>query len=120
MDIKEKYKIRHEKYLAKHKRYNDSAKGKEVRNKWALALRKEVIEHYGGKCAYCGQDRIEFLCLDHIDNGRGNPADRSHGAGKVFYSWVKRNNYPTNLQVLCHNCNMAKELYNIKPSNNNH
>src|SRR3990170_1408240 len=25
----------------------------------------EVIEHYGGKCSCCGENRIEFLCLDH-------------------------------------------------------
>lgn len=105
----------HERYKARHKRYNNSVKGKETRRKWALKLREEVINHYGGKCAYCGENKIIYLCLDHIHNGRGNPADRSHGHGKVFYSWVKKQGYPTYIQVLCHNCNMAKELYNIKP-----
>ena len=74
-----------------------------------------VFDHYGRKCACCGEDEILFLTLDHIYND-GAEHRRAIGpywskkghAGTAFYRWVVRNNYPDFLQALCSNCNTGK------------
>lgn len=78
-------------------------------------LRKEVIAAYGGSCKCCGEDTFEFLVLDHVHNdgashrkllkiGRG-AANRS----STILNWAKKNRFPDILQILCANCNMAKQ-----------
>ncbi len=74
-------------------------------------LKDEVIAAYGGKCACCGEDTREFLVLDHV-NGGGNKHRLSYGARNAslyIYREVRRNGYPGGFQVLCANCNLAKE-----------
>ena len=78
-------------------------------------VRMEVLIHYGGnppKCKCCGESTVEFLCIDHI-NGGGSKKRKALGNGHM-YTWI-RNNYPEDLQVLCHNCNMAKGFYGTCP-----
>ena len=65
-----------------------------------------VIEAYGERCACCGEDTPEFLTLDHI-NGGGNAHRRKVGAD--VWSWARRNNFPDILQLMCYNCNGAKD-----------
>lgn len=80
-------------------------------------LRNQVLEHYGNKCVCCGETTNEFLCLDHI-NGGGNEHRRTlgtHKCGEPFYRWIRKNNYPDILQILCHNCNMSKGFYGECP-----
>src|SRR3990172_5963982 len=36
---------------------------------WHAALRREVLDHYGGACACCGETTLEFLSLDHKNGG---------------------------------------------------
>lgn len=76
------------------------------------------LQHYGGhkpRCKCCGEYRYEFLALDHIDNN-GNKHRKTLGnVGTQFYRWLIKNKFPTNLQVLCHNCNVAKGLYGKCP-----
>lgn len=79
-------------------------------------LKKEVIDHYGGKCVCCGVDDLVFLALDHINNDgnihrfllTGRAGRNSGGGGRTTYKWVKDNGFPDTFQVLCHNCNFAK------------
>lgn len=67
----------------------------------------EVFEHYGGCiCACCGEQRIEFLTLDHVHGG-GNRHRREARIAKLA-AWLKRNGYPPGFQVLCFNCNQEK------------
>lgn len=70
----------------------------------------EVINHYGGKCACCGESEPAFLQIDHIDDdGATHRASLPHsGAAGVIYRWLKQNGWPEGFQVLCANCNMAK------------
>lgn len=90
-----------------------------------VALKIETISQYGGLCACCGEKKIEFLTIDHID-GNGAEHRKSIGldygsdektvAGHNFYRWLKNNNYPKdNYQVLCFNCNYAKHVYGVCP-----
>lgn len=72
----------------------------------------DAIETYGGKCACCGEAEADFLAIDHINND-GNFHRKTighHAGGTRFYYWLRRHNYPTGFQVLCHNCNFSKHL----------
>lgn len=85
---------------------------KEHPEKLAASLRssgqkrkREAVNHYGKVCKCCSEDRLVFLCIDHIDGG-GNKHRRKIGTGVVL--WLRKNKYPKGFQVLCHNCNFAK------------
>jgi hypothetical protein len=80
-------------------------KSKEYRDK----IRKEIISYYGGKCSCCGETEIVFLVIDHI-NGGGCKERKIRGHGSQFYRWLKKENFPSGYQVLCHNCNFAKRM----------
>jgi 5-methylcytosine-specific restriction endonuclease McrA len=76
-------------------------------------VRTEVLAHYGGKCACCGENEYEFLTLDHIIPVRhrelaktGQPILSAHR----LVLWLRKNDYPEGFQVLCYNCNHAKGL----------
>jgi len=82
-------------------------------------LKKEILIHYGGsppECACCGEFRIEFLCIDHV-NGRGEQHRREIGlrSGVNFYYWLRDAGFPPGYRVLCHNCNMALGAYGYCP-----
>ena len=73
----------------------------------------DVLKHYGGECVCCGIKTPEFLSMDHI-NGDGS-VDRKSGMADHIWDWIKKNNYPESLQILCFNCNMAKAHYGYCP-----
>jgi len=82
---------------------------------YSLALKKKtnIISHYTKgcmACVCCGVTGLKFLTIDHINND--GKLDRMPGS--KFYNWIIENNYPSNLQVLCWNCNMGKNLNNGK------
>jgi hypothetical protein len=62
-----------------------------------------VILHYGGKCACCGESRIEFLTIDHINGGGCKHRRRIRGI--PFYQWLIKHGLPKGYRVLCLNCN---------------
>ncbi len=81
-------------------------------------IKIEALQHYGGAvCKCCGITEPDFLALDHVDNdGAKQRREKKHGSGNGLYKWLKRNGYPNlNLQVLCHNCNMGKQIRGICP-----
>lgn len=77
-----------------------------IRNTHRHRDRQIVIEHYGGKCACCGEIIYEFLAIDHV-NGGGRLHRRQIGHGRLA-RWLIKNNFPDGFQILCHNCNFAK------------
>ena len=79
-------------------------------------IREELVIAYGGKCNCCGEAKIEFLALDHINND-GNIQRKEIGSGIKFYLYLKRTT-PKDIQVLCHNCNLAKKNYGKCPHQN--
>lgn len=79
-------------------------------------LRENLVKEYGGVCTCCGENRIEFLVLDHINND-GNEQRKKHGKGYQIYLYIKREK-PKDIQVLCHNCNNAKQFYGKCPHKN--
>ena len=79
-----------------------------------LKNRMLVIKAYGGKCSCCGEDRHEFLAIDHMD-GSGNEHRRSIGGAPAFYPWLIKNNFPSGFRVLCHNCNLSFGFFGYCP-----
>ena len=78
-------------------------------------LRREAIAAYGGICVCCGESEPDFLALDHINGGGRQHRRKAGNGGQGFLLWLKRNDYPDELRVLCHNCNMACGMRGVCP-----
>lgn len=99
--------------------WNNKEEANEKRRERRREVKILVMEHYGGfppKCACCGEELIEFLCIDHV-NGGGEEHRRKVKvrSGIHFYYWLLRNKFPPGFRVLCHNCNMALGAYGYCP-----
>ena len=70
------------------------------------------VKHYGPSCKCCGEDRYEFLAIDHIHGG--GRKHRMQIGGKLA-RWLVRNKFPEGFRILCHNCNMALGQYGFCP-----
>ena len=97
----------------RHDRRDDELRKKQ--REYRQRVRLEAIKHYGGKCACCGESTVEFLCFDHINND--GYIQRKGVPTKQLGFLLRQRNYPTDIQVLCHNCNMAKAFYGRCPHN---
>lgn len=82
--------------------------------KYRERLRKEAVEAYGGKCVCCGESEYKFLELDHVNND-GNIHRQSGLLSVGLYKWLKDNDYPPSLQILCGNCHRAKTSFGTCP-----
>jgi len=91
--------------------YRENRDEIEIRERVAwLALRSETFTAYGKVCAFCGEGRQEFLCLDHV-NGDGKLDREAHLFGVGLYRLLRRSGYPQGrYRVLCYNCNMRRSL----------
>ena len=121
------YKLRHNEY-AKEWRKNNKDQFKTTQKRAQQAVRLEALQHYSKdipECACCGEKGLPFLTLDHINGdgaahrrelgmAQGDPAQVERQNQKVtmsangFCYWLKKNNWPEGIQVLCMNCNFAK------------
>lgn len=79
-------------------------------------LRKTALALYGGKCACCGEVEPMFLSFDHIE-GRGKQDRIRRGCRESGPNWYRHliKNRPDHIQILCHNCNLAKGFYGHCP-----
>lgn len=79
-------------------------------------IKRDALNAYGGRCACCGENRWEFLALDHI-NGQGKQHRiQASGVGAQFYRWLAKQGYPQgDLRVLCHSCNVSLGMYGYCP-----
>jgi len=116
-----KYNKQHEvrekrmKYFMENKNYY-----KEYSKKWWREQKNRILIHYGGnppKCACCGEDKIEFLSIDHINGGGRKHRKEIGKSGMPFYRWLIKNNFPNGYRVLCHNCNLSLGFYGYCPHN---
>ena len=115
----------HEKYYEKNK-YKISQQGKKYyknnkarilsRNKEYWKKQKQlVLDQYGSICSCCGEHRVEFLTIDHINGGGHQHRESLKKKGKNFLFWLINNNFPEGYQVLCMNCNFSKGLFGYCP-----
>jgi hypothetical protein len=85
------------------------------RNKERIAAERQVLKcsvlaKYGGLCACCGETDFAFLTIDHIHNDGGEDRRRVRASGNAFYRRLVDAPKRDDLQVLCFNCNYAKNL----------
>lgn len=74
-----------------------------------LALKADVLGHYGGACACCGETELIFLSLEHV--GGGGKAHRAEmGGGEKVYRDIRKRGYPPGFEALCHNCNQGRHI----------
>lgn len=78
-------------------------------------LRLEVLTHYSSgepQCECCGEKKIEFLAIDHINGG-----GRKHRASlkTSIYRYLRKHGYPSGYRVMCHNCNQSLGQYGYCP-----
>lgn len=101
------------KYREEHPELNSTEQSKISQKK----LRLEALEAYGNKCSCCGESTFEFLHFDHVNND-GAQQRRELNASKSnskILRWARDNGWPNSLQILCHNCGMAKAFYGRCP-----
>lgn len=77
--------------------------------------RRKVLDHYGNKCACCGEKEPDFLTIDHINGDGWEHRRREPSAAKGMYQWLLSHKYPDGFQLLCYNCNCAKGHYGVCP-----
>lgn len=83
----------------------------EQRKAAELALRLAALQHYSATvpfCSCCGTTVPAFLALDHV-NGGGHRQRKEIGGGQ-WWRWLRNNGYPPGFRVLCHNCNMGRQI----------
>lgn len=91
----------------------------EKKKAWRVKKRLVVLQYYSGSdspfCKCCGEERLEFLSIDHID-GAGGIQRKTVGKGSDnMYRWIIRKGFPANFRVLCHNCNLSRGFYKYCP-----
>lgn len=85
------------------------------RKKLDLSIKLQILEAYGNQCVCCGEKEIDFLAIDHIDNdGNKDRQPGRAGGGISFYRVIIKRGFPSNLQILCHNCNWSKHVHKGK------
>lgn len=82
-----------------------------TQKRWLL-----VVQKLGGVCACpgCGEDRPWFLTIDHTNND--GKQDRGRGINPTArYGEILTETCPFEVQLLCFNCNGAKERFGACP-----
>ncbi len=76
--------------------------------KYRQKLKSLVINKYGGKCVCCGEEELEFLSIDHINqNGAEHRRSLSRGGGDVYRSIRDEGFIENEYRVMCFNCNWS-------------
>ena len=119
------YKSHH--YRENRERYRASSMASRIRHRERIrqrnrsradALRREVVLRYGGHCACCGEAEPKFLALDHV-NGGGRQHRARFGNVRAYYRSILVAGCPPAIQLLCHNCNLAKGFFGACPHRSN-
>ena len=73
-----------------------------------------IYGFYGNACTCCGEMEPLFLSINHINNNGNQARQEDKTGGTNFYRLlarkIQRNEAPTDLQILCHNCNWGKHI----------
>ena len=72
-------------------------------------LRQVVLEAYGAECQCCHEDDEVFLAVDHVNND-GHVERKKFKNHTDFYLSIIARGFPSDYQILCHNCNWAKRF----------
>ena len=74
-------------------------------------LRAEMFAAYGSNCTCCGEDRVGFLTLDHINRDgaahrRAVGGSRTGSTRQILFD-LKKRGWPEGFRIMCMNCNWA-------------
>ena len=81
--------------------------------RWRHKMKLLVFAHYGQHCVCCGEERMEFLSVDHT-NGDG-AKHRKEIRRSNMCNWIIKHDYPSNFRILCFNCNQAQGIFGYCP-----
>ena len=103
-------------------RLKNPERKREQSRRQAKKLKQQVLDAYNNACACCGEDTPEFLSIDHINNDGAEHRRQISGtrtaAGVSVYRWLRQKGFPKdNFQLLCYNCNAAKQFFKGCPHN---
>lgn len=104
-------------YLPEDINYIIVAKNKLQINRYEKRL--EVLSYYSNRtlsCACCGENHVEFLHIDHINN---DGSEHRKVLTTNISSWIIRNGFPEGFRILCANCNLAKGVHGCCPHGGN-
>lgn len=85
---------------------------KEYHQAYTKKMKLEIFGAYCGKtieCACCGEKELDFLSVDHINGGGNKHRKEVNSKGNSLYRWIINNKFPPMFQILCYNCNFAKD-----------
>ena len=111
------------KYTREYREQN-RPKIRKYNNELRQRLKIEIFSEYSKRhsnsdvpcCRCCGENsHIDFLSVDHVEGRKNFPKEQQKLRGVNMYEWIKRNDYPDNFQILCHNCNLAKGFFGACP-----
>lgn len=92
--------------LARQKRKRRPLQLRAAKARSRIRVKDRVLDMYGKVCACCGFDDERFLCVDHMNNdGKQDRAGKRNSLQKLLK--LKRDD----IQILCYNCNFAKEVF---------
>jgi len=94
------------------------ALNKRCRSKLRLAILTAYSQKNKPECCCCGEQRMEFLTLDHI-NGNGNKERKEIGGQNCLFASLRRKNFPLGYRTLCWNCNLSYAKYGYCPHQRN-
>ena len=102
---------------AKQREYQNANRDKHnARSKaYKARLRDQVLEAYGRTCVCCGEQRSEFLAVDHINGGGTQMRKNGYSSTAKIHLFLIQNNFPDDYRLLCHNCNCARGFYGYCP-----
>lgn len=114
-DYNKLYKSQHAKSVREYwDNYYRVSGYKEKRNAQNTKARTNFIEMYGGKCSCCGENRVEFLTLEHVHGQVGKRREVSYTA----YRKAVAKYDPSKYDLLCMNCNFSRGKYGYCPHEN--
>jgi len=99
---------------------NHREQQREYQKNFRDKLRLDVLNFYSNnapKCARCGIDDMDVLCIDHIENNGSRQRKELFGdsrQGNQMYWWLRKNGFPVGYQVFCWNCNHKKQVENLR------
>jgi hypothetical protein len=99
-----------QKYLQEYRRKEETKLRRRQSNR---GIRERLFAGYGGKCVCCGENKFEFLALDHV-NGGGREERKTRSTQQIALTAI-RDGFPDTYRVLCHNCNQAIGWYGSCP-----
>jgi hypothetical protein len=110
----QKYRARHPEAVLSYQRAYEASHLQKRRDAALLRSQKvkqNIVEAYGGQCVYCGECRLPYLTIDHINqDGATQRRNAPRSWGMAFYNLLRKQGYPSEFRCLCYNCNLLAYL----------